>query len=160
MSSNMGRFMSPDPLGGHQEDPQTLNKYVYVRDNPLNLTDPTGLDFHLQCQEQSDTCGKDNHGNLVLGTTTTTTDANGNTTSSFNATVVTSASLQDPNSGNTATVNENGVQITTAQGTSQGVFVDNTPAAQMQGSGQLQGFKFDINGNCSGTCLSFWGVYV
>ena len=40
--SSMGRFMSPDPLAGHTEDPQTLNRYVYVRNNPLNLTDPTG----------------------------------------------------------------------------------------------------------------------
>ena len=32
--SSMGRFMSPDPLAGHTEDPQTLNRYVYVRDNP------------------------------------------------------------------------------------------------------------------------------
>jgi RHS repeat-associated protein len=50
-ASSMGRFMSPDLMGGHQEDPQTLNKYVYVRNNPVNLTDPTGLDFNLQCQE-------------------------------------------------------------------------------------------------------------
>src|SRR5258708_21274446 len=42
-SSQYGRFMSPDPLGGSLTDPQTLNKYNYVRNNPLNLTDPTGL---------------------------------------------------------------------------------------------------------------------
>lgn len=41
--SSMGRFMSPDPLGGKLIDPQTLNKYSYVRDNPINFTDPTGL---------------------------------------------------------------------------------------------------------------------
>lgn len=35
--------MSPDPLGGNMTDPQTLNKYSYVRNNPLNLTDPTGM---------------------------------------------------------------------------------------------------------------------
>jgi RHS repeat-associated protein len=44
MSSGFGRFMSPDPLDGDAEDPQTLNKYTYVRDNPLALTDPTGMD--------------------------------------------------------------------------------------------------------------------
>ena len=42
-SSQYGRFMSPDPLGGQTIDPQTLNKYSYVRNNPLNLTDPTGM---------------------------------------------------------------------------------------------------------------------
>jgi RHS repeat-associated protein len=140
-SSSMGRFMSPDPLAGHTEDPQTLNRYVYVRNNPLSLTDPTGLDFYLSCQQASATCGKDAAGNLVQGTTTT--NANGNST--FNATVVTSASLQDPNSGNTATVNQNGVQITTANGTAQGIFINNTPAADIQGSGKLSDFEFHID---------------
>jgi RHS repeat-associated protein len=42
-SSSMGRFMSPDPLGGRMIDPQTLNKYSYTRNNPVNLIDPTGL---------------------------------------------------------------------------------------------------------------------
>jgi RHS repeat-associated protein len=42
-ASSLGRFMSPDPLGGRLVDPQTLNKYSYVRNNPINLTDPTGL---------------------------------------------------------------------------------------------------------------------
>ncbi|MGD1210463.1 MAG: RHS repeat-associated core domain-containing protein [Candidatus Acidiferrales bacterium] len=144
-SSSMGRFMSPDPLAGHTEDPQTLNRYVYVRDNPLSLTDPTGLDFYLSCQKASDTCQKDSAGNLVQDTTTTTTDANGNKTSNFTATVVTSASLQDPNSGNTATVNQNGVQITTANGTAEGIFINKTPAANIQGSGDLSGFAFNIN---------------
>ena len=39
----MARFYSPDPLGGSLEDPQTLNRYTYVRNNPLRFTDPTGL---------------------------------------------------------------------------------------------------------------------
>jgi RHS repeat-associated protein len=37
------RFLSPDPLDGSTTDPQTLNKYTYVRNNPTNLTDPSGL---------------------------------------------------------------------------------------------------------------------
>jgi RHS repeat-associated protein len=44
---SLGRFMSPDPMGGHYGDPQTLNRYAYVRNNPLRFTDPTGLDFYL-----------------------------------------------------------------------------------------------------------------
>ena len=44
-SSAQGRFTSPDILGGHLEDPQTLNHYSYVRNSPLILTDSTGLDW-------------------------------------------------------------------------------------------------------------------
>ncbi len=32
-------------MGGLFADPQTLNKYSYVRNNPVNLTDPTGHEF-------------------------------------------------------------------------------------------------------------------
>jgi len=47
--SSMGRFMSPDSFGGHLEDPQTLNHYSYVGNNPLSRTDPDGHDFYQQC---------------------------------------------------------------------------------------------------------------
>jgi RHS repeat-associated protein len=47
-SSAMGRFMSPDPeqIDGldHMESPQAWNGYAYVHNNPLNATDPDGLD--------------------------------------------------------------------------------------------------------------------
>jgi hypothetical protein len=42
-----GRFASPDPLGIFAADltnPQSLNRYAYVRNNPLNLVDPSGMD--------------------------------------------------------------------------------------------------------------------
>jgi len=54
-ASTMGRFMSPDPLGGHLEDPQTLNRYAYARNNPLIYTDTTGLDFNLDCAKNNGT---------------------------------------------------------------------------------------------------------
>jgi RHS repeat-associated protein len=46
-ASSMGRFLSPDPI--LQNDlrlinPQRWNKYAYVINNPLILTDPTGKD--------------------------------------------------------------------------------------------------------------------
>jgi RHS repeat-associated protein len=44
--SSLGRFLSPDPSGiflGNPLDPQQLNLYAYTRNNPINLTDPTGL---------------------------------------------------------------------------------------------------------------------
>ena len=50
-SSQYGRFMSPDPLGGQKIDPQTLNNYSYTRNNPVNLIDPTGL---YTCADQAD----------------------------------------------------------------------------------------------------------
>jgi len=41
-----GRWPSPDPAGISSvriNDPQTWNRYSYVRNNPLKLTDPTGM---------------------------------------------------------------------------------------------------------------------
>jgi len=37
-----GRFITKDPDGGDVTDPQSLNPYVYVKNNPLNLIDPDG----------------------------------------------------------------------------------------------------------------------
>jgi RHS repeat-associated protein len=49
-----GRWPSPDPAGVSAVspgDPQTWNRYAYVRNNPLTMTDPTGLDGldYYQC---------------------------------------------------------------------------------------------------------------
>lgn len=44
--SNEGRWSSPDPAGigaFHLTDPQSLNRYVYARNTPLSMIDPTGL---------------------------------------------------------------------------------------------------------------------
>jgi RHS repeat-associated protein len=57
-SSSLGRFMSPDPLGGYISNPQSLNRYSYVLNNPLNLVDPLGL----QCTSAT---MRDDHGNLL-----------------------------------------------------------------------------------------------
>jgi RHS repeat-associated protein len=45
-SSAQGRFMQPDPSGlffADPTDPQQLNLYGYVRNNPLSMIDPSGL---------------------------------------------------------------------------------------------------------------------
>ena len=43
-SSTQGRWMSPDPYDGSYDasNPQSLNRYAYVNNNPLALTDPSG----------------------------------------------------------------------------------------------------------------------
>jgi RHS repeat-associated protein len=41
-STRIGRFMSLDPLAGSIADPQSLNRYNYVVNDPINLIDPTG----------------------------------------------------------------------------------------------------------------------
>lgn len=38
----IGRFMSVDPWSGDTTNPQTLNDYAYVMNNPMKYTDPTG----------------------------------------------------------------------------------------------------------------------
>jgi RHS repeat-associated protein len=45
LDSLSGRWTSPDPYIGSMSinDPQSLNRYVYVENNPVNAVDPTGL---------------------------------------------------------------------------------------------------------------------
>jgi len=46
-SSNLGRFMSPDPKilsARHLVNPQKWNRYAYVLNNPLAFFDPNGMD--------------------------------------------------------------------------------------------------------------------
>ncbi len=59
-SSSLGRFTCPDPLGGYISNPQSLNRYTYVLNNPLNLVDPLGLqDF------RAGTCLDENGSGIV-----------------------------------------------------------------------------------------------
>ncbi len=63
MASTMGRFMSADPFTvtpGRVVDPQQLNLYAYVRNNPLRHIDPTGMLIDdAACKQDMKHCGKD-----------------------------------------------------------------------------------------------------
>jgi len=58
-SGAQGRFTSPDPLyidAKRLLDPQSLNLYAYVRNNPLKFVDPDGMDFVLNCNGSQENC--------------------------------------------------------------------------------------------------------
>jgi len=57
-SSAMGRMLSPDPsnMGANPANPQTWNMYSYSLNNPLIMTDPTGL---YVCEDSTD-CSSEN----------------------------------------------------------------------------------------------------
>lgn len=41
--TNIGRFNRPDPVAGTISNPQSMNRYSYTQNDPVNLTDPMGL---------------------------------------------------------------------------------------------------------------------
>src|SRR5260370_11641879 len=43
--NSIGRFISSDIVGGSGRNPQTLNRYSYVTNNPLRYIDPLGLEY-------------------------------------------------------------------------------------------------------------------
>ncbi|PYU00232.1 MAG: hypothetical protein DMG38_09035 [Acidobacteria bacterium] len=62
--SRLGRFASPDPMAGSTANPQSLNRFSYVQNDPINLVDPFGLSCSL------DTTGHWETGTWSDGTTT------------------------------------------------------------------------------------------
>ena len=145
-SSALGRFMSPDDLGGHPEDPQSLNKYTYTRNNPTNLIDPTGMTFEESCKKESNTCRDNGHGQLVkfeisedkfgqvqFAPAHIDSDQGGN--------------LTDQN-GNKFSANVTGAGVSFTQAgsseSSTGLFVNGSGSTTIQGSGALSGFSFNF----------------
>lgn len=43
--SKLGRFLQADPVIQEPNNPQNFNRYTYVLNNPLSLTDPSGFSF-------------------------------------------------------------------------------------------------------------------
>lgn len=48
-SNTQGRWLSPDPYVGSYDgsNPQSMNRYVYLQNRPLNSIDPSGLDQYF-----------------------------------------------------------------------------------------------------------------
>ncbi len=64
--NSLGRFNSPDPLNGSISDPQSLNRYSYSRNDPIDLMDPTGMDV----EELATDSEKDTYSEMYVGDTT------------------------------------------------------------------------------------------
>src|SRR5882672_11399360 len=58
-ASAQGRFTSADTVAGSIGNPQSLNRYAYVGNNPINLTDPTG---HMPTYHMYSSYSQDNDG--------------------------------------------------------------------------------------------------
>jgi RHS repeat-associated protein len=139
-ASTMGRFMTPDPIfiTKHRVvDPQQWNLYAYVRNNPLNLTDPTGKDLWMKgCGKDTATCNKDYVGtwdkdHKKFTPTTIQSDKDGN--------------FKD----HKVTMNTGGINV---DGKYQGVFASGTSATVVNGTGNLSGFQATFTSNCLGHC--------
>jgi RHS repeat-associated protein len=121
-ASSMGRFMSPDwsakvmpvpyaKLG----NPQSLNLYAYMLNNPLKGTDPDGHDGDI-CKQNGANCNgkvqvtqnKDGTSTATMGVTKSTTnyDANGNPTSVTTTSTITTVKMDDHNNVMSATKDE------------------------------------------------------
>jgi len=153
-ASTTGRFLSPDPVFATADrvmDPQQWNMCAYARNNPLSITDPTGLDFNLSCGDNSMTCQNHVQGQFMISA-----DGQGTT---FEATDVDMNKQGDPSAGYsdqwgneyTGTFDQNnGVSFTSADGTTSdhSQFIDGSDPTQLSGSGAFAG----IQGNFFDAC--------
>ena len=64
----LGRFLSPDPIVQAPYDTQGLNRYAYVRNNPMRYTDPSGFCFngHPAADRQAEECMWRNLENVII----------------------------------------------------------------------------------------------
>ncbi len=60
----LGRFISADTIVPSTYNPQALNRYSYVLNNPVRYVDPSG---HCPIDEETGGCERDNNGNVIVG---------------------------------------------------------------------------------------------
>lgn len=66
-SPSLGRFMSLDPRGGRLGNPQSLNRYAYAGNNPVNFKDPSGMELCDECGDGDGEGGWDGGGDVGGG---------------------------------------------------------------------------------------------
>jgi RHS repeat-associated protein len=70
--ARIGRFHRPDPVRGNFRNPQRLNRYAYVTNNPVRYIDPKGLDMsdgigpEWQCPQGPGNCIVPVGGGLIV----------------------------------------------------------------------------------------------
>ena len=52
----LNRFLQPDTITPDPYNPQSLNKYSYVNNSPINFSDPTGH-WRIECGANGEECG-------------------------------------------------------------------------------------------------------
>jgi RHS repeat-associated protein len=165
-SSLYGRFMTPDPIfasPAHLADPQMWNEYAYAGNNPLSITDPTGLDFYLTCDHNDDnqnTCHEVQNGSQkawVQGTTDSSgsftadriaNDANGNL-----------VDINHDNAAYTGTFDVSGVHFSSANGSGNGQFIDGSNETDVNGGGIFSGLVGKFASDCGGSCQARGSLY-
>lgn len=65
----LGRFVMADSIVPNSKNPQSLNRYSYVRNNPINFVDPSG---HAECPAYYTCSGTTTTTNITGGIPTTT----------------------------------------------------------------------------------------
>jgi RHS repeat-associated protein len=168
-ASFMGRWMSPDPVFATVDrlaDPQQWNMYTYSRNNPLSITDPSGLDFNLTCSGgETMSCSGGYQGQYVYNS-----DSN---QFEFQKTDVDMNDPKDASAGYsdqfgnqyTGSFDQNsGVSFTnTATGatSSNSRFIDGSDETDVNGSstGAFNGIQGRFNSDCGGSCEAKGSLY-
>ena len=160
-ASSIGRFMSPDPVfisAARLTNPQSLNLYAYVRNNPLNLTDPTGLDAYLSCTSTKDnatTCQQVENGGEKIWVQGQTVDGK------FQAYDIDmnrdGSGLYSDQFGNDykGTFNENGLSFASVESggaSGSGRFIEGSDQTDVTGSGLFSGLQGHFISACGGSC--------
>lgn len=160
-ASSTGRYLSPDPMfisAQRLTDPQSLNLYAYVRNNPLGLTDDSGLDFYLACLNSGPDhsgCGQVQNGGSSVWVQGR---GSGNKFQAYDIDMNRDASgLFSDQFGNDykGTFDKNGVSfssVASGGASGGGTFIEGSDQTDVDGSGLFSGLQGHFVSACGGSC--------